>query len=502
MDCSSGTAEVSDAHLISQVRAGDTDAFGELYRRHVNAARMVALRHTDNPSDADDMVADAFSATLDYLRQGKGPDNFFRAYVLTAVTRLSHRRNERASRVRATDNDLVLDQRFEDEDTLERSFETSMVSDSYWSLPERWRSVLWYLEVEGMKPAQAAPLLGLSPNAVSALAIRAKEGLRRSYLESHRQATGSEECAEFSRNVGAFGKKGLGREQRRQLEGHAAGCLKCAALFTHLSDVQAGLRGVLFPLVAGIPFIRFESTAVGALATAKAAVKSSLSTPAGAVGAAVAGAAVAALLSGGIIQALVPEPAPVTQGPLPTSNMPSTVPTPSVTTPPPPAESPPVTPSPTAVPSALTGPAPQVSLPAPVPVPVTPVPAPAPVEKPPVQNTVFPSSSVISRDPGTGSMSVYVDFMVLGEEPLSEATVAFSLQGGSTFGSTPAAPAGWVCSGFSPGSVSMTCSTGSAVRGELSFTLTTVAEDQAQRGSLTYGISGQGMQAAQGNRVL
>ena len=115
---------------------------------------------------------------------------------------------------------------------------------------------------------------------------------------------------------------------------------------------------------------------------------------------------------------------------------------------------------------------------------------------------MFPSSGFVSRDTGAGSASVYVDFMVLGEEPLSQATVTFSLQGGSTFATAPDAPTGWVCSGFSPGSVSITCSTGSASRGDLSFTLTTAAADPGQRGSLSYGISGQGMQEAQGHRDL
>ena len=42
--------------------------------------------------------------------------------------------------------------------------------------------VLWHTEVEGQRPAEVAPLLGMSPNSVSALAYRAREGLRQAFV--------------------------------------------------------------------------------------------------------------------------------------------------------------------------------------------------------------------------------------------------------------------------------------------------------------------------------
>lgn len=46
----------------------------------------------------------------------------------------------------------------------------SVAAEAFASLPERWRMVLWHLEVEGETPAEVAPLLWLTPNGVSALA--------------------------------------------------------------------------------------------------------------------------------------------------------------------------------------------------------------------------------------------------------------------------------------------------------------------------------------------
>src|SRR6476659_51184 len=76
-----------DAELIAAVRGGDVDAYGDLFARHVDAARRLA-RQLAGPGDADDLVSDAFTKVLTVLQRGGGPDLAFRAYLLTAVRRL------------------------------------------------------------------------------------------------------------------------------------------------------------------------------------------------------------------------------------------------------------------------------------------------------------------------------------------------------------------------------------------------------------------------------
>lgn len=192
------TAERSDEDLISLVRSGDTDAFGVLYERHHSIALAVARKNSDNLSDAEDAVAEAFSSVLQTLNAGKGPVSFFRAYLLTAVTRIAHRRNVSAGKVTATDDAAVLDRVSADPDSVLADFESDAVAKAYQALPERWQAVLWYTDVEGMKPAAVAPILGLSANGVSALAIRAREGLRKAYLQNHVSAAENDSCADYS----------------------------------------------------------------------------------------------------------------------------------------------------------------------------------------------------------------------------------------------------------------------------------------------------------------
>jgi hypothetical protein len=61
--------------------------------------------------------------------------------------------------------------------------QVSLAADAFASLPQRWRMVLWHTEMEGETPAQVAPLLGMTPNSVSALAYRARKRLRKTYLD-------------------------------------------------------------------------------------------------------------------------------------------------------------------------------------------------------------------------------------------------------------------------------------------------------------------------------
>ena len=95
----------------------------------------------------------------------------------------------------------ILDTAVVDADPVLREFESSAVAAAFNSLPERWQAVLWHVDIEGMKPAAAAPFIGISPNGVSSLLIRAREGLRQAYLQNHVVLAPGDECSEYSGHV-------------------------------------------------------------------------------------------------------------------------------------------------------------------------------------------------------------------------------------------------------------------------------------------------------------
>jgi RNA polymerase sigma factor (sigma-70 family) len=239
-----------DAELISAVRGGDIDAYGELFSRHVDAARRLA-RQLAGSSDADDLVSDAFTKVLTVLQRGGGPDLAFRAYLLTAVRRLHVDRLRAGSRLRPVDDLEPFDPGLPFQDTAVEGFDNAAAARAFASLPERWQMVLWHTEVEQQKPADIAPLLGMSANSVSALAYRAREGLRQAFLSQHATDPDDVDCAWTRDHLGAYVRGGLSRRDASRVDDHLASCRACAAVYLELTEVNSGLAGLLAPLLLG-----------------------------------------------------------------------------------------------------------------------------------------------------------------------------------------------------------------------------------------------------------
>ncbi|MPZ63892.1 MAG: sigma-70 family RNA polymerase sigma factor, partial [Propionibacteriales bacterium] len=200
----------SDADLIAQVRGGDVDAYGVLFDRHREAAHRLA-RQLVRGADTDDLVSEAFAKVLQLLQSGGGPDVAFRAYLLTAIRRLHIDRMRAAQKVQTSDEVESFDPGIPFQDTAVEGFERRTTSRAFASLPERWQLVLWHLEVEGQKPSEIAPLLGMSANSVSALAYRAREGLRQAYLQMHLADAAEDTCRWTNEHLGGYVRKGLSK---------------------------------------------------------------------------------------------------------------------------------------------------------------------------------------------------------------------------------------------------------------------------------------------------
>ncbi len=244
----------SDAELITAVRVGDARAYEELYRRHVDAAMAVGRHLTGSKADAEDVVSEAFARVLSALQRGAGPEMAFRPYLLTSVRNAFYDRMRKDKRLDVTDEvpeDMgrVLAAAASSDDEEERR----LAAAAFASLPERWQLVLWHTEVEGRSPAEVAPLLGLAPNAVAALAYRAREGLRQAYLNAHIQARPPAGCEDTIPKLGAYVRNDLSNRDRQKVEAHLEGCERCQLIVVELQEAGSRLRVLLIPLIAGIP---------------------------------------------------------------------------------------------------------------------------------------------------------------------------------------------------------------------------------------------------------
>src|SRR4051794_16178811 len=240
----------SDAELISRVRGGDVAAYGELFSRHKNAAQRLARQLVRGP-DSDDLVSEAFAKVLSVLQGGGGPDVAFRAYLLTAVRRLHVDRVRSGQRLHTTDDLTPFDPGVPFQDTAVAGFESGAAAKAFASLPERWQLVLWHLEVEGQKPTDIAPLLGMSANSVSALAYRAREGLRQAFLTMHISDLTETDCRWVNEHLGAFIRRGLSKRDAGKVQAHLDECRRCTAMYLELTEVNSNLAGIIAPLLLG-----------------------------------------------------------------------------------------------------------------------------------------------------------------------------------------------------------------------------------------------------------
>ncbi|HET6562240.1 MAG TPA: sigma-70 family RNA polymerase sigma factor [Marmoricola sp.] len=245
-----GTRAPSDPELISGVRSGDLDAYGELFSRHADAALRLA-RQLTRGSDAEDLVSEAFTKVMGILTEGGGPDVAFRAYLLIAIRRLYVDRVRRDSRLTNSGDMTTFDPGVPFQDTVVAEFESSAAARAFATLPERWQLVLWHLEVENQKPADIARLLGMSPNSVSALAYRAREGLRQAFLSAHLADTSDADCRWTVEHLGGYVREGLAKRDSIKVKGHLDACRSCTAMHLELTEVNSDLRGIIAPLLLG-----------------------------------------------------------------------------------------------------------------------------------------------------------------------------------------------------------------------------------------------------------
>jgi hypothetical protein len=137
------------------------------------------------------------------------------------------------------------------QDTVVEEFESTAAARAFASLPERWQMVLWHLEVECQKPAEIAPLLGMTANSVSALAYRAREGLRQAFLSAHLAETQDTDCCWAVNHMGGYVRNGLSRRDADKMSAHLGGCRSCTAMHLELIDVNSDLSAILGPVLLG-----------------------------------------------------------------------------------------------------------------------------------------------------------------------------------------------------------------------------------------------------------
>ncbi|MEV7801591.1 hypothetical protein AB0O28_01430 [Microbispora sp. NPDC088329] len=226
--------------LLEAVRGGDTAAFGTLYRRHSVAARSLARQIAQSEDTAEDLLVETFARVLEVVRRGGGPASAFRPYLLASL-----RRYAATGAVDLADGDsLYVDPEL-------AGLERSLLARAYRSLPERWRMLLWHVEIEGGRPADTGPLLGMSGRAAMCLFRRARQGLREAYVRLHLENDPRAECRPILSMILRYVGNGLPKKEAGAVDAHVAECIDCRSVFLQMVGLTQELRAVVGQLVAG-----------------------------------------------------------------------------------------------------------------------------------------------------------------------------------------------------------------------------------------------------------
>ena len=249
---------LGDEDLARLTRGGDEAAFGELWERHARAG-LAAARQFASIADPDDIVSEAYLRILRALQGGGGPSESFRPYLYRTIRNVALGWVENRSPVPLEFADELEDPAPGPEAA---TIQSTITVRAFRTLPERWQTVLWYTEIEGMDPSEAAPLLGMTPNGVAALAYRAREGLRKAWLQAHvNHRRIPEQCRWTTERMGDYVRGALPPAARARFDAHLATCTRCPILLEEVDDLSGRLALLILPLSLG------GAAATGLLAT-------------------------------------------------------------------------------------------------------------------------------------------------------------------------------------------------------------------------------------------
>ena len=175
-------AEVDDLSLLRRHQEGDSEAFGEIFRRHRDRMWGVALRTVGDPELAADAVQEAFIAAFRRADRFRGDSAvttwLHRITVNCAIDRV--RRQRPTSPLPETDIADGHDRHDEAETALD-------VRAALATLPEAQRLALVLVDMHGLSVAEAAAVLEVAEGTVKSRCSRGRAALAPLLAPRHRR---------------------------------------------------------------------------------------------------------------------------------------------------------------------------------------------------------------------------------------------------------------------------------------------------------------------------
>lgn len=168
-----------DAALVAMARAGDTEGFTILYRRHFVAVHRVVAQGVHNGEDRNDVVQEVFTRALERLVQLRNDDQF-RPWLLTIArnTVIDLQRVGRRSPARQTLDDVYATTELSAIELAELAEVAEVVHGCVSRLSTRDAAVVTMVTVHGFSTGDVARAVGVNEATARVILHRARRRLR------------------------------------------------------------------------------------------------------------------------------------------------------------------------------------------------------------------------------------------------------------------------------------------------------------------------------------
>jgi RNA polymerase sigma-70 factor, ECF subfamily len=172
----------TDANLIERALNDDTDAFGELYMRYLDAIYRYIYFRVDDSRDAEDLTEQVFlkawEALPGYERQGYPFTSWL--YRIAHNTVIDHYRRQKATVALSPLPELELNSNQPNTlDQVIEAEEASMLAAAISQLPDEQQQVIVLRFIEGLRHAEIAQVMDKSKGACRTIQYRALTALSR-----------------------------------------------------------------------------------------------------------------------------------------------------------------------------------------------------------------------------------------------------------------------------------------------------------------------------------
>ncbi len=172
-------SEPSDGAVVRAVLAGDRQAYSLLVQRHQDSLYRHAVRMTDRPDEATDIVQAAFIKGFEHLARCRDADRFGAwLFRIGANQCKDYLKNRRHRDLRLEDAAPLPSRRGNPEEKAERGQLRQMIARALERLSPDEREAFMLKHVEGLSYTEMAVLLGASVPALKMRVHRAREGLQ------------------------------------------------------------------------------------------------------------------------------------------------------------------------------------------------------------------------------------------------------------------------------------------------------------------------------------